>query len=229
MGFGPTKRTVVAAMLMMIVGAGASGATIVQSDSWSFPVADGTQTLTFQQFDDLGATRTLTRVTLTIDATLYLDATAENDSDLDAPDFALNVFGGTLAEGPTGTDLQADTGILYESASQSLSASDGVTGSGPDYHDFDPLLASASVDDSITSNLSSFIGTGGVDITVNDSTSAYSASGTTDATIVATEFLNYGDATLTYEYVPEPGTVGLLLIGSAIVLRRRRKSVSISA
>jgi len=215
------------ALAMVVMAASSALAGIIpQTEVFDFPLSPGSTTLYFDQFDDLGGTRTLLSVTLELSATEAADITGENDSVLDCGLTA------SLSGFLTGSGLGLST-MAVLSLSEGpvpVEATDGVTGSGPDFHDFGSLSAPGSDSDVLTSGLGSFIGTGigvlGIEIAGEG---GFVISGIGDTTMVISDFHAYGEATLTYEYetetIPEPATMTLLAIGGlGLVMRRRRRA-----
>jgi hypothetical protein len=103
----------------------------------------------------------------------------------------------------------------------SLSPTNNVPGSGPDFYNFGQFGGMNTATVIKTSGLSPFVGTGTVPVLVNGS-AGFSISGTTDSTLQTSDFHGKGDVMVTYAYtVPEPVTVGTLLLGAVPMLRRR--------
>ncbi len=176
-------------------------------------------TMEFDQFDDLGGLRTLKEVILTVDATMFVDATAENESVLAAPLFEFQFNGSMVFDLLTlgGADIAND------SFGAALAATDGVGGSGPDFHDYGTLMLGLSDSDSINSGLAGFIG-GGMVFGDLEAAGGFSFTGTTDALLGVDNFHIVGKATLTYVYneVPAPGAAALFGLAGLTATRRRR-------
>lgn len=214
------KKVMTAAAVLGVAGAASATTIETQTLNFGFPLSPGNETLTFNQFDDLGGSRTLTRVELILDATVTGDATAENDSSLPAPNFTLDLTGLIDA---TFSTLSATAGINNQFA-QALDASDNggvANGSGPDFHDFGNVGGSDADDDNEFSSFASYIGTGTIDADVNGS-AGFSFSGTTDATLGIDNLGATGTVTINYYWVPAPGAAALLGLGGLAAARRRR-------
>lgn len=187
-----------------------------QGESWSVD-------LQLNQFDpSLG---TLDKVILTLDAGQSADVTIENDSTTSGVNVTVTLNGTVTGTAPN--SLVAISSIIGNKTSGSLAATDGTPGSGPDYEDLGTISDTTQATDEITSNFSPYIGTGTFTVTI-DGVGGWSFSGTNDATLKVSDFVGYGDASVTYEYtVPEPATMGLMGLGGlGMLLRRRRKMVA---
>jgi len=190
-----------------------------QSFDFAFPLSPGSVQMVFDQFDDMGGTRVLKEVSLSVDAILSADATAENDSTLAAPLFELQFNGSMqydlLSLG--GADLGND------SFGAALAPTDGTSGSGADFNDFGMVSLALSDNDSTMSGLAGFIG-GGMIFGNLDALGGFSFSGTTDASLGFDNFGIVGKATLTYVYnvVPAPGAAALFGLAGLTATRRRR-------
>lgn len=204
------------------ITAGAANASLFQSSQtlpWSFPLSPGSETLLFDQFDDLDGARQLKEVRISFEGMIGGRATAENDSVLAAPGFGVSLSG-SVEVTVLGGVMDA-IGIVNMNEVQALDATDGVRHSGPDYHEFGDLADVVSGSDSTTSDLGSFVGLGTVAVDV-DGLAGFSFFGTTDATLGIDDLRSEGEATLTYVFLPTPGAAGLALLGGVVGIRRRR-------
>ncbi|MDX9911875.1 MAG: choice-of-anchor E domain-containing protein [Phycisphaerales bacterium] len=195
-----------------------------ETQNFSFPLSPGGTTLNFAQFDTLGGTRELCKVTFEFDATVQGQVTAENDSSLPAPNFGVQLTGFLTLDVGAPAVLSGFGGI-NEVASQGVGPSDGNTGSGPDFHDFGLLSDNISGMDMTTllADFAQFIGGGTVPVAIAGS-AGFSVSGTTDSSLDITNLGASGSVTITYEYkiVPAPASVALLGLGGLVAGRRRR-------
>ena len=186
--------------------------------NWAFPLSPGNTVVNLPQFDDLGGTRVLKEVCVEWFASVGAAATAENDSTIAAPGFQLNLSGFVTVVGP---EVNGFAGI-NEVRAQALAPSDGINGSGPDFHNFGLVT-----DDNgalvVTNNLAAFIGNGTVAYTINGS-AGFSFSGTTDASLGITDLGASGFVEITYKYgvIPAPGAAALFGFAGLAVARRRR-------
>jgi hypothetical protein len=189
------------------------------SQPFSFPLSPGNTTVDLPQFDDQGGTRTLVSVELELSAMIGSNITAENDSVLDAPSFPVGLTGLVNAS----TTGLSTTVSLIENWPFGLSPTDGVAGSGPDYHDFGYLSDNDVDSDSMTDppdDLSAFVGPGTITVNI-DGSAGWSFQGTTDATLVIDNLGASGTAKIIYTYVPEPASMMMLGLGLVGVIRRR--------
>ncbi|NNM25011.1 MAG: choice-of-anchor E domain-containing protein, partial [Phycisphaerales bacterium] len=169
----------------------------VQTQSFQFPLAPGGTMLSFDQFDDQAGTRVLQKVTLMVEGTIQAMVTAENDSVLPAPDFALNISGFmTIDFRDLSTFMGYDATFLTDG---SVGRSDGVPGSGPDFWDFGLVSDSETAMDMTSTDLGFFIGGGTIPANVF-ATGGFSLSGSTDSTIVTTMFMALGTVDIIYQY-----------------------------
>ena len=188
---------------------------------WSFSLSPGSTTVNLSQFDpSLG---TLTGVELELNATEQADVTAENDS-VSSGSMSVNLSGNVQGKGP-GAIAPIVTLIMGTSAGPvSVSGTDGVPGSGPDFHDFGSLSDTESDSSSTASNLATYTGLGTVGFQITGS-GGFSVSGVSDSTIHVTDFGASGDATVIYTYipVPEPSSIVLAAFGFLGIAAWRRR------
>ncbi|MBT8485606.1 MAG: choice-of-anchor E domain-containing protein [Phycisphaerales bacterium] len=194
-----TTVVVVGALTMLVPAAWAGGPlTETQTLPFGFPLSPGSALLQFDQFDDQGGQRILQRVTVDLAAAIGASVTAENESVIPAPDFAL-VLAGFLTNDIR--DISTFSGFNETYATDgSVAPSDGVPGSGPDFWDFGSVSAMANESSEETTNLAPFIGAGTVDADIFAS-GGFSILGATDATIVISDFMASGTVTITYEFL----------------------------
>ena len=189
----------------------------VQSQVFSGPLSPYDGMVTFNQFDDQGGTLTLLAVCLEYDLTVSANITAENDSVLPAPDFAVNLSG--FADISFGG--LSDTAAISAGAAFGVGPTDGIDGSGTDFHDFGALNDMASGSDDQFFGLGAYIGNGTIDAIIH-AEAGFSASGTTDSTIQTSNFQISGKVMITYKYLPTPGAASLFGIAGLAAMRRRR-------
>jgi len=213
------KKYLVVGAALALAGT-ANAAVVSQTLPWSFPLSPGSQSLTFNKFN--GALGTLTKVELLFDGEIGASATAENDSVLSAPAFALNLSGNMSVTFATLSGI----GIVNSNFSQPLAPTDNggvANGSGPDFHDFGFVGDVIGGDDDTTSGLAAYYGPGTINANINAS-AGFSFSGTTDATLGIDDLGTSGDVTINYYYdpVPAPGAFALAGLAGLTGLRRRR-------
>ncbi len=201
------------------VALGAWGAYIdLPAQAFSLGVGNGSEaTVTFAPFDDLNGARRLAAVTLSLDAALSAAATAENLS-ANPNTLTLQLLGGhVLASAPGG--LAADAVFSFAPVAAAVAAADGTADSGPDYHDFGTVSATApTITATLTSNLDGFMGPDSAPV-VLDAGGVFFVSGTADHTYT-TDVTATGSAALryTYDLVPTPEPTGVLLLGLGALL-----------
>jgi hypothetical protein len=214
------KPTLAVLLLAAVTGQAALATTISQPLNWGFGLSPGQQTLAFGKFDTMGGTRTLTKVTLILDSTLTAAATAENDK-AGLPGVMGMEVSGSVEATAQGLDLIA---LLSKSAPGVLvDVSDGVSGSGPDFHDFGTLtdMSHKSLSTMDPLDLVSYTGPGTFDLQL-DGKGGFAATGVSDATIKYSNFGASGIATVVYEFTPEPASILSLLSAGMLFFRRRR-------
>lgn len=195
-----------------------------QVQNFDFPLSPGGVTLSFDQFDDQGGLRVLKEVTFLLDGQIQATVTAENNSVLPAPDFALNLSGNM-----TGSFGDLSVANLYNetfNTDGSVAPSDGVQGSGPDFWDFGTVSSTDSDSDTSTTDLAQYIGGGTIDANIAAS-GGFAISGSTDSRLVVSDFGASGTAEVIYTYNVIPGPAGLAMLGVAGLAghgRRRRQA-----
>ena len=198
-------------------------ATETHMASFGGPMSPYDDTATLPQFDEMGGQRELVGVCMTYDLSISAQVTAENDSVLPAPDFAVNLSGfATISFGGLSDTVGISTG-----ASFGVGPTDNggmANGMGPDFHDFGLLSDTANGgDDVFFFPLAQYIGNGTIDATIH-AEAGFSVSGTTDSTIQTTMFGASGTVTIEYKYtiIPTPGTAAILGLAGIAGIRRRR-------
>ncbi len=213
-------KTAIAAVAVLAAVGSASAAVVTQTLPFAFPLSPGNQALVFNKFN--GGLGTLTKVELLFSGYIGADATAENDSVLSAPAFALNLSGNMSVSFSSLSGI----GIVNNNFAQALSPTDNggvANGSGPDFYDFGSVGSAIGGNDDTTSGLAGYYGPGTINANINGS-AGFSFSGTTDATLGIDNLGTYGDVTINYYYdlVPAPGAAALLGVAGLAGIRRRR-------
>lgn len=182
----------------------------------------GFPTFSIDYFDTMGGARTLTGVTIDLDATSTLEVFTENIGNQ-----PINNWNFDFAVLPTLEILdfkklafsfaQAD----YPTVVLNLDPSDGVPGSGPDF----AHIPERTIDLTDTINVglgetAAFNGVGSVDAFLGLPFLIPFPPGPTDTSWIRSET---GTLTVTYEYVPEPSSLTLMTICGAIICIRRRR------
>ncbi|NOY41628.1 MAG: PEP-CTERM sorting domain-containing protein [Planctomycetes bacterium] len=198
------------------------GAIVTDSGPFSFPLSPNSAIVALDLFNP--ALGTLNFVELAIDGTVQANVTAENDSAI-AGNMSVNLTGILDA---TAFGLSAAANIIQAAGPVAVAATDGVSGSGPDFNDFG-LVSGTDSDTDLTLTVGSFIGPGTFNANV-DGSGGFSISGVTDSTLQISSFEGFGTVTVTYNYtpIPEPGTLALgalALVGMASLRKRHRLTV----
>ena len=208
----------------------ASAGIVVETVSFAFPLSPGSQPLSIPKFDTLGGTRTLTQVDLQILGSISAQVTAENDSAIPG-NMGVDLIGLLKASIPG--PLSTTAGILQSAGPVSVTGTDGVSGSGPDFIDFGLVSGAGSNSTFTNAGLAAYIGPGFLAGTASGN-GGFSVSGVTSSTIKLSGFQALGDVSVTYTYtdnqgvVPEPASVviwsvlGLSVVGASWVRRRVR-------
>lgn len=216
------KRTLCLVAVLLIAGP-SMAAMVSQSLNFQFSLSPNGTTLSFDQFDTAGGLYELTAVNLELLASEQANATCENDDLTLGGNMSMSLTGFVTGNGG---GLSTTALMSHTTPSVSVAPSDGIAGSGPDFHDFGQLADSDTDDDMLISgihNLSPFLGTGliGIDIAGEG---GFSFQGVSSATMIVSDFQASGIGTITYYYniIPEPATVILLGLGSLVMSRRRK-------
>jgi len=213
-------RACACGVTLFIGGAGAQAGLveIFSSDTYG-SITDWEHTFQLPMFDDMGGTRTLLSVVVTLDATIDATAQAEN---LETWDHAIGLsLDATVSLEFQGEQLVAPTGVHNEAMFLASPFDGTLDFEGPSGASFDLSgFADASTNRSAPEDLSPWIGVGTVDI-LGFGTSASVANGPGN---VAFQFqtIAAGKVTVRYEYVPTPGAWTLLAASLALMVPRRR-------
>jgi hypothetical protein len=211
----------------------ASAGTITQTETYS-GTPNFTQTLTFDEFDDLGGTLTLTSIQVLVDLDV-LGGVLVLDNDGVDPASGTYEFGGKAdisstdvslldaAFQPVTAEVEALTsgafnltGNVGDGANDfDPSAPDGVQVNGTTQSDSDSGFIAAAL-------FSQYIGTSTFDVDL-DATQWSDFGGVSGIEWAVTPVTADGEVTVIYNYVPEPATMGLLSLSGMALLRRRRK------
>jgi len=214
-------RACACGVALFIGGAGvhAGLVEIHASDSYS-ETTDWTHTFELPQFDDMGGSRTLLAVVVTLDATIEALGQVENMESWEHEiTLTLDAF---VSLSFMDEPLVADTGVSKNEVFQASPFDgafdfDGPSGGGFDLSGFDQ----ASTSRSGAEDLSPWIGTGTVDIVGH----GYSVSSAAGPGNVAFQFMTEaaGKVTVRYEYIPTPGALTIMAIAGSLLIPRRRR------
>ena len=209
----------------LLVGGTSAQASLISWNSATFnnlPIGDNTS-VTLDQFDtSLG---TLTKVILKIEADTS-GGSIQWDNEAGNPSTVTLGIGGELTA--TGPDALVVIAVPLQLDSGSVSADEAADGagdfSGPDAFAVTTASGNDTDEDSLTSGFDSYKGTGTFNVSIESVAETYlSTSGGFGPINPQTGIAN-GTVTVTYEYIPEPGTMAMLALGGiSVLLRRRRK------
>lgn len=206
---------------LSVGGAGVQAGLVEIHTSDSFgETTDWTHTFQLPQFDDMGGTRTLLSVVITLDSTIDASAQTEN---LESWENSITLtLDATVSLEFLGMPLVAPTGVqkleVFDAAPfDGVIDFAGVSGGAFDLSGFAADSSSRSAPD----DLSPWIGTGMVDI------EGFGISRST-ATGPGNVLFNFqtsasGLVTIRYEYVPTPGAWTILAASVMLIAPRRRR------
>ncbi len=231
------RKAFVSMVLVALTSTVASGYTITQTQNYG-GIPDYNQVLTFNQFDDMGGTRTLQSVYVEVNLTANGGA-LRCDNDAVTPASGAIEFGAQVAVSSSVSMIDALFQPIFQAGdvkatggtSMNLAADDGdgeVGGTpnfsytGPDYDEY--LGGAVSDGDSGIVNpvvYFQYIGLGTFTVTLDSSQVAnYGSLGGVQAMI--DPLTTTGTVKIIYTYVPEPAALGLLAAGGLMIIRRRR-------
>jgi hypothetical protein len=204
----------------LILAPMASALQVSDTQPFNVAVPTSNQLVPVAQFDDMGGTRVLNSISLEINSTIGANTTGENDS-LSGGSITMNLSGNATADLYT---LNTATIVNASAGPVAVSATDGVSGSGPDFYNFGNVSGNDTDSDTILSGFGSFIGLGTIDVSV-DANGGFNISGVSNSTLQVSNFNASGTVKVIYDYtqVPEPTALSLLSLGGLGLLRRRRR------
>ena len=214
------SATLLALILCALAGtAQAAPIPLTETHHYEFALPTGDQSLTFDQFDSLGGSLTLLSVRIDLDATISADNVTITNNGTSPAD-----YGAKFKADISGVD--SVSGALSASVTDIivLSGLQNIAGGGGSY-DFGSLVSQKGMDDNtLTTGLIGFIGAGTYTFDISGSNvEAAIVGGFGSASLTYDNFKAFGDATITYTYLPEPGAMVLLATGGLALIRRRRK------
>lgn len=181
--------------------------------------------LTFDQFDDNGGLFVLKAITLEFDAEITANVTAENNNQQAAPEFGVQLTGFVNVDVPApAPGLLSGTALLdAQATSGGVAGTDGVPGSGPDFHNFGTIADGSNASDTLFANFGAFVGNGTVDAEVFGQ-GGFTVTGASSAQIQVSNFGVSGTVTITYHYniIPAPGAAAAFGLFGLGATRRRR-------
>jgi len=220
-------RTNLCAGAAVVVFSGVASANITFSQSQAFggDLSPFSTALVFEQINEVNAGQpfpdflVLLSVGMSIEATISVSAAVENESAQPSDGVSLTMAGFLTASGQS---LSVGSAFFLIADSGPLAPSDGVPGSGPDFHDFGTLGTSGSDNDLIFNGFAPFIGYGTfvVDVLASGGVNFLNSGGTSTS---LSDFSIEGVVTveINYLYIPAPSTLGVMAGGLLLVRRRR--------
>ncbi|MCA9295746.1 MAG: hypothetical protein KC983_04500, partial [Phycisphaerales bacterium] len=112
---------------------------LIQQQSWDFPLSPNLKMFTFDQFDPMGGSRELLKVTMTVEGELGADVTAENDSALVSPNFAVSFLALLQSSFVDLSTVCVDN--IFAVSPVVVGPSDGMPEMGRDFVDFGSISA----------------------------------------------------------------------------------------
>lgn len=194
--------------------------SVSDTQPFSIPVPTNNHLVPVAQFDDMGGTRLLNSITLELNAAIGANTTGENDS-ASAGALTLNLSGNATADLYT---LAAASIIGASAGPAAVAATDGVGGSGADFHDFGFVSGNDFDSDVILSGFAPFIGLGTIDVSV-DANGGFNISGVSNSSLQISNFASNGTVKVIYDYtlVPEPASAMVLGVLGMMGLSARKR------
>lgn len=137
------KHTVLALGVVLAATAGAQASFTemeMQVAQWAFPLSPGDTTVTFKQFDTQMGIRVLKAVGVEIEGKISAMITAENNSTIDANDFAVSITGivdFTIENASLGLGINAVSPVMPVTATDNGGVPNGM---GTDFADFGMVM-----------------------------------------------------------------------------------------
>jgi hypothetical protein len=228
---------VLGAALMLALSAGAQAGTLVVGpdfhDNSGLRYDNGaTGTFEVPQFDDLGGTRTLTKVTLTVRINSYGGKHEFDNESFLGDTITLGIGAQVRVKGPDpvlGSRLIVNPDAVETLTGFATADTDGLP---PDFVGTDALSITGvyATDIRVGSrtdpwDIAPYIGTGNVTFEFDGGTSTSGTRLTDAGSDRITTGTNHFDFTtlVEYEYTPEPATLSMLALGGLALLRRRKR------
>ena len=207
--------------VISMTGAESIGATISDTQPYDFLGSSGSTSLIFSPFDDAGGTLILESVTLLLDTSQIADITVENSSKSNDGDVTVNLTSQVSASLDT---ILATINIFASDGPVYIPTAATGPGGGLGEGHFD-INGTGSSSDVATLDLSGFIGSGDLTVSIDGTGVLETTGGEGTYTIVENSFTTSGDVTIVYEYsqVPEPATLSILALGAGMMFYVRRR------
>jgi hypothetical protein len=207
--------------VMLFMAPASMGEITSETQTFDFLLSPGTSTLTFTQFDDMGGTLILEGVTLDLNASESADVTVQNSSKSNDGDVFVDLSGQVSASVDA---LLATVDLLATDGPVNIPTASSGQNSIPGEGNF-LLDATGSDTGVLTLDLSSFIGTGTIGVTLDGQGSLAASGGLGTYTLIEDSFAASGSVTITYEFceIPEPATMGILSLGGLVMFYFRKR------
>ena len=205
--------------VVLVLGYGAADLTateLSQSAPFSSSKSQESFNLLFAQFNDQGGTLILQEVKLRLELTGQINLAVENTGENPAEVYAcLTGF----ARANTGA-LGLTAAVSCTTAACNLAAADGAFGSGTDCYNFGQMCTPTSTVFALAPELNPFKGSGTITAELFCAR-GFALEGLESYNVAATSGRLFGQATLTYVFVPEPTASAIFIMGLMIVRRFR--------
>lgn len=224
-----TKSAITIALLVAAGSLHAEIITFTTNYSQGNPIFATPYNLTLSQFDTLGGTRLLNKVTLTFTAQQSAAISFENGTASEVDGAPSLSFATVSLDGTGSINLNSALNISGTdthtfSANGQESGLPTYNGSGDDYWDFGNIISdlyTGSV--TKTADLTAFIGMD--DISYDLTSGGYwTLSGVGDSSSAVADYITAGSLAVDYEYtvVPEPATASMLALAGLLAFLARR-------
>jgi hypothetical protein len=183
---------------------------------YAFSLSPGNQLVSFPQWNPaLYPSGHLDAVRVILQTTVQGKVSAENNT-ASAGAITVTLNGSISVTLPS--SFANTTSVTTSVGPVPVTASDGVPGAGSDYFNLGTMSRSGSTENTLTTNLTPYIGTGTIFETVNG-TGQFSATGVASTILNVSDFQAGGTLYVQYMYtaVPEPSSCALACVGVAIV------------
>jgi hypothetical protein len=229
------KATPIAGLFALAFSMTSNAQTITQEADFFFDVQDANDPvqLSFNAFDTMGGTRTLTGVSVAAFSSFSLEMIAENGEDyaIGADEWFVEaaIFNNVVFSPDEANEVAIPGlgGVGYGPLSADLAASDGVEQSGDDSVFYSFKDEYSGIRDALPFQISNFEGSGQLEAEIYPFLSLSIPPPPPFFDLWITNHLNFGTVELTYSYteVPAPASASLVALAGLVAARRRRNSI----